>query len=153
MLWLFGNKEEEKKKVSASLTGFYVCISSMTGYTCPKAPVGILFVICLLEVHHRSYDFSINTKIFHALSKRPNFLSFLKSDISCFCHSFSVSPAGQSLCLVRRLHLYKTGLTVFSNILPVLSTENTKFWSPGTILNFINIASSMGKQHISWSLQ
>lgn len=110
-----------EKKVSASLTGFYVCISSMTGYTCPKALAGILFVVGLLEVHQRNYvlwisikmlSWNINCHRFCALSKTLNFLSFLKSDSSYFYHSSSLSPTGQSLCLVRLLRIYKTGLIV-----------------------------------------
>lgn len=153
---LLGNK-----KNSVSTTVFYVCISSMTGYTCLKAFASILFVIGLLEIHQRSYVLSVRTKIltqninchrFHALNKRLNFLSFPKSDSSCFCHSFSVSPTGRSLCRARLLRIYKMGLIVFSNILSVLSTEFRKFWSPGTILNFINTASSLRGHHGSWSL-
>lgn len=158
-----GGAGGEREGRDDSFIDWFLCLHIQHDWIyLPKALAAILFVVGLLEVHQRNYVLSISTKTltqntnchrFHALGKRLNFLIFLKSDSSCFCHSFSVSPTGQSLCLRRLLHVCKMGLTVFSSIFSVLSTEFIKLWSPGTILNFINTASSMRSHCISWSLQ
>lgn len=122
MLWAALDFKQTNKHISAWLTCFHVCISSMTGYTCCKALAGIVChwairnspgctVIQSENINHETGDiFQVKGWV------SPHFWNQIVPTSATFFLSHLL--AGDLISLVRLPCINKMQLTLFSNVLP-----------------------------------